>query len=238
MKLRTSNIFGDIERNPFYRFLSPFPCFAEGNDGEGGGGNEPDPPKDGDGAEPDPPEDKAIPYDRFKKVNEDRKKAEKELAELKAAQAKAEQDKLAEEKKFKELAEAKIKEAEEAAKAKADAESRLKSTLIESALRMAALEAGASKDQLPYVLKAVEREAIEVGDEGDVTGADKAIEALKKAIPAMFSESGGGQPGPSGSPKGKSGMKTSAELAKEIREKRAKNTPKPDPDKPGPWGKI
>ena len=217
---------------PFTRFPG-LSVFFNNDDGAGGGegGEGNDPPKDP--PEKNEPEEK-VPYSRFKQVNDKAKAAEKELADMKAAKAKEDEEKLKSDKDYQKLAETK---AEEAKAAKADLEKatiKVKSVVADNALVVAAYKAGATDEQLPFILRAVEREGIEVDDELKVSGADKAIEALKKAMPAMFSEPSNGSPGPGGKPP-KKGSQTPEEAAKAIREQRHPKTT-PNADKPDYWG--
>lgn len=249
MDERTLKIFGGYGAGlPAWNSLFPVPSvFFNANDGAGGGGEgngegagnddgakgQDSGDTDNEGA--DGGEEK-IPYTRFKKVNDEKNELKERLKKLEDQQAKAEAEKLAEEKKFQELAEKKAKEAEEAQKERDEAKAKLQNTLITNSLTLEAIKAGAPEERLPYILRSVERDGIEVDDNGKVIGADKAIKAFSEAVPEMFSGSGG-SPGPGGRPP-KRGQKTAEELAKEIREKRAKRKPKGAPDKKGPWDKY
>ena len=66
------------------------------------GGGDP-PPVTPDPVKPDPTLEKAIPYERFREVNEEKKKLEDRLKAIEDAQKKADEDKLKEENKWKDL---------------------------------------------------------------------------------------------------------------------------------------
>ena len=73
------------------------------------GGGDP-PPVTPDPVKPDPTLEKAIPYERFREVNEEKKKLEDRLKAIEDAQKKADEDKLKEENKWKDLYEKTEKE--------------------------------------------------------------------------------------------------------------------------------
>lgn len=118
-------------------------------------------------------------------------KASKDLKELKQKQAEAEDKTLAEQKKYKDLADKKANEVKELSK-------RLEDQTIANAL--ATKLAGKGVVDLDGALKLADRSAIEIGDDGTVSGVDKAIEALQKDKPYLFNTSTGGTPSGVGTP--------------------------------------
>lgn len=129
-------------------------------------------------------------HERFKSLNDRAKKAD----EYETAQADAENKKLEEEKKFEELT-GKLKSENETLKAE-------KETMkVDFALQNALMKEKVIDPEA--ALKLVDRSQITVDKDGNVEGADKAIEALKTGKPYLFGEGGTTSLGtPAGNPAG------------------------------------
>ncbi|MDI6872141.1 MAG: hypothetical protein QME79_12515 [Bacillota bacterium] len=115
--------------------------------------------------------------------------------------------------------EARVKAESEAKAAKESA----KQMLIRAALLVEAGKAGAVDPEDVVVLAS--REGIEVGEDGKVTGADKAVQVLVKAKPHLFKAAGVGTPGANF--RGDQGSDDPAALGKQMAETRNKGREKP-----------
>lgn len=129
-------------------------------------------------------------HSRFKELNE----AAKEAKALKEAQAKAEEEKMKEQGKYKELLDK--KEAELAELRESVTGSRIDAKLTGLLAQQGVVDAEAA-------LKLIDRSKIAVGDDGSVSGAEDAVNALKEGKGYLFSKQparvgGGTNPSPSG----------------------------------------
>lgn len=144
-----------------------------------------DPEKD-----PDPEPDNRIPYDRFKKVNDENKALKEKITENENIKTEAEKKKLVDEGKWQEaaeLAEKKSKEAEE------------KITLIEKSQNDKSREfeiAIEAKNQgindIKDAVKLIDIKDITIDEDGTFTGIKEAIEKLKTDKPYLFDLNGNG----------------------------------------------
>ncbi len=111
-------------------------------------------------------------HKRFKELNDDAKAGKKALEKLE----KLEEDKLKEEGKFKELADKEKARAEEALK-------QLQTEKVNNALLAEATKAGAVDLEAVKVL--VDRNAIQVGEDGSITGVAEAVKGLLESKPYL-----------------------------------------------------
>lgn len=159
-----------------------------------------DPPTPPKGTDPTPPDngekdkDKFIPKHRFDEVNEENKALKAWRAEQEKKAKEAEAAALAEQGKFKELAEAKEKEAQ-------TLREQLTNTKIETAIQNAAFQQGVR--DATDVLKLIDKSAVKVADDGTVTGVEEAVKKLIEAKPYLKGDGkstpdlgGGGNPAP------------------------------------------
>lgn len=116
-------------------------------------------------------------HPRFKQLNERAKKAD----ELEKAQSEAEEKRLAEAKKFEELATKRAQERDEL-------KGKFTSSLQDNRITIEAAKVGVV--DIEAVLKLVDRSKISVADDGTVTGAVEAVQALVASKPYLKGKSG------------------------------------------------
>jgi hypothetical protein len=132
--------------------------------------------------------DKTVPYARFSEVNERAKTFEAELAAIKKQQNDAENKRLAEEGKHKELAD---KE-----KARADSlEAQVRESKIENRVTIEAAKLNIL--DVEAALKLIDRSAVKIDKDGNVSGIEDALKALVEAKPYLINSK---QQAPIGSP--------------------------------------
>lgn len=160
-----------------------------------------EPPKDP--TEPTKTDPNPVPYDRFKEVNDGLKSFKslgfdsaeqlKEKLESLTALEKAEEDRKKEE--MSEAERLKAEKDEAAKKAEEASESAKKATesankrILDSEIRSIARSLNAN--DVNDVLKLIDREGVEIDDEGNVKGVEEAVKALKDAKPWNFKASVG-----------------------------------------------
>lgn len=130
----------------------------------------------------------AIPKERFDEVNERKKAAEAELADLKAKQAKADEERMATENKHKELAEKRATE-RDAERARADA-AEAKSAALEASLHAVA---DARVKELPEKLQALVPNADTMSAGERVAKIEELLSVVREINPAPAPGNG---PGP------------------------------------------
>lgn len=120
---------------------------------------------------------RAFKHERFKSLNDRAKKAD----EYEAAQTEAERKKLEDEKKFEELS-TNLKSENETLKQQAQT-LKIDISIQGLLVKEKVIDSNAA-------LKLIDRSLITVDKDGSVSGADKAIEALKASSPYLFGEGG------------------------------------------------
>jgi hypothetical protein len=168
-----------------------------------------DPNKQNGNQNQDPEPDNKIPYDRFKKVNDDNKSLKQKLAEIEKSKTEAEKKRLEEEGKWQEAAELAQKKATEAEERAKNAEKATKDKSREYEIGLESKMQGVNNIKDAILL--VDVDDIVDNDDGSFSGIKEAVEKLKKEKPYLFSDDNGGLGVHSNKPKGNT-MTTKTEL--------------------------
>lgn len=126
-------------------------------------------------------------HSRFKQLNERAKKA----AELEKQQQDSEKQKLKEQQKWQELA-------EKTEAQKAEIEQKYKTTLVDMKIQAEAAKVGAIDTEA--VAKLIDRAGIAIDDNGNVTGVESAITAMRESKQYLFGQSGNARLGSATNP--------------------------------------
>jgi len=148
----------------------------------------PDDKKDKSDKTADKRDESLIPRWRFDEVIGERNEAQADLKAREKAEKEAGDNKLLEEKKYQELLTSKNDELKKSQDEKAALEARIKTDSINSAVKVAALEAGTIDVEL--AVKAINPEEVKLGADGVPENVGKLVEKLKKDKPHLFGEPG------------------------------------------------
>lgn len=173
----------------------------------------PNPPKDPPQDPPaDPPADPGkIPYDRFKKVNDENRGLKEQIAQIEKDKEAAKKAELESQGKWQEAAESADKRATEAEKKAADLEKTHLNKMREYEIGLEAKAQGIN--DIKDAVQLIDQNDITVNDDGSLSGIKEAVEKLKNDKPYLFGDENAAPGVHKNKPKGGTNMSKSELLA-------------------------